>query len=229
MIARVARRDAGDARVVLRIVHWGDPNEGQIMADLVSAFEHDHPGIRVERIHVNQGDFDSKLKTMFASGGPPDLFYLKPESLPEMADMRLVRPLDADFGPAELDRFFPKLVEVFRYDGKQGGAGPLYGIPKDFSTSVMYVNLDLFDRAGVPVPYGGWTWDKYADAMRKITALTTPNQKVYGGVMPLWDATLLNVLWTYDGDFFGGSVSRRPAPRAGRAARDGDDPATATR
>lgn len=203
VFARLNRDAAGGRPVTVSVVHWGDPNEGQIMADLVAAFEREHPNVHVNRIHVNQGDYDSKLKTMFASGEPPDLFYLKPESLPEMASMKLVRPVDGDVSKEEIARFFPKLIDTFRYDGQRSGSGPLYGLPKDFTTTVMYVNVDLFNRAGVPVPYGGWTWDEYAAAMKKITTLATPDRKIYGGVLGLWEATLTNIIWTFGGDVWG--------------------------
>ncbi len=201
--ARIFRSDTRGYDATISVLHWGDPNEGQIMADLVAAFERDYPRVKVKRIHVSAGEFDSKLKTMFAAGDAPDLFYLKPESTPEMASMRLLTPLDAHVSKAELAEYFPKLLEVFRYDGQRSGAGPLYGLPKDFTTVGMYVNLDLFARAGVAVPYDGWTWDEYAVAMRKITDLSTPGQRRYGGMLQLWDSTLLSIIWTYGGDFFG--------------------------
>lgn len=201
--ARLMRNDNRGYDSSITVLHWGSPDEGNIMADLVAAFERDHPRIHVNRIHVNGGEYDSKLKTMFAAGDPPDVFYLKPEATPEMASVGLLKPLDESFSKAELDEYFPKLLDVFRYNGQRAGNGPLYGLPKDFSTAAMYVNVDLFKRAGVPVPYKGWTWDEYESAIRKITDLSTPNQKIYGGMLGLWDATLLNIIWTYGGDFFG--------------------------
>ena len=201
--ARLLRNESRGYDATLTVLHWGDPDEGQIMADLVAAFERDHPKVKVNRIHVSSGEFDPKLKTMFAAGDAPDLFYLKPESTPEMASMKLIKPLDEHVTQQELSEYFPKLLDVFRYDGERSGTGPLYGIPKDFSTTVMYVNLDLFKQAGVPVPYNGWTWAEYEQAMRKITDLSTPTRRIYGGMLDLWDATLLNIIWTYGGDFFG--------------------------
>jgi multiple sugar transport system permease protein len=185
------------------ILHWGDPEEERIMVDLVAAFERDHPRVRVRRIDVSAGEYDPKLKTMFAAGDPPDVFYLRPEQTPGMASMGLLMPLDDAFTKAELDQYFPNLLNVFRYDGRRSGAGPLYGLPKDFTTLLMYVNVDLFKRAGVPVPYEGWTWAEYDAVVRKITALSTANRTIYGGMLGLWDGTLLNIIWTFGGDFFG--------------------------
>src|SRR6185369_9907260 len=116
------------------------------------------------------GDFRPKLKTMMAAGSPPDLFYMPADIFPEMATLKLLHPID-DFiakdsaagNKALYDDFFPKIIAAFRYDAKEGviGQGPLFGLPKDFTTAVFYVNLDLFAKAGVKVPYDGWTWDEF--------------------------------------------------------------------
>lgn len=200
---RIWRDEGRGYDAELRILHWGDPDEERIMQDLIDGFMRENPRVKVHRIHVASSEFDSKLKTMFASGDPPDLFYLRPEAVPELASMDLLVPLDDKVSEAELAGFFPTVLNVFRYDGQHVGRGALYGLPKDFTTAVMYVNLDLFRAAGVAVPYEGWTWDEYEEAMRKITALATPERPIYGGVLDLWDATLLNIIWTFGGDFFG--------------------------
>ncbi|MGF1632649.1 MAG: extracellular solute-binding protein [Phycisphaerae bacterium] len=206
--ARVVRGQAQARPVELTILHWGDPDEEKIVQRLVDQFEQANPRVKVNRVHAN--DYDSKLKTMFASGDPPDLFYFKPEAVPEFVEMNLVRPIDDRMSQAEVEAFFPTLLDVYRYDGQSTGAGPLYGLPKDFTTAVMYVNVDLFQRAGVPVPYDGWTWAEYEEAVAKITALSTPNERIYGGMLDLWDATLRNIIWTYGGKFFGTDDQGRP-------------------
>jgi ABC-type glycerol-3-phosphate transport system substrate-binding protein len=65
----------------------------------------------------------------------------------------------------------------------------------------------LFEAAGVPVPYDGWTWDEFEVAMKKITALSGTrgfeDRKVYGGFFQIWPDTLRNLVWTFGGDFFG--------------------------
>ena len=196
---------AGGATVHLRVVHWGDNEEIEIINEMLAEFHRTHPHIRAQRIHA--ADYWPKVKTMFASGDPPDLFYLEPQFVPEMVDLGLVLAIDdlveqAGGREAVLGDYYEAPLNAFRYDGRRLGQGPLYGIPKDFTTAVMYVNLDLFERAGVPVRYGGWTWEQYADSLRKISALSTPRIRVWGGMLQSEPAFLLNILWTYGGDFF---------------------------
>ena len=203
-------RARNDTRTELTILHWGDNDEIRILEDLVAAFEAEHPDIRINRLHAS--DYDTKLNTMFAAGDPPDLFYLRYEDVPKLAGMGLLEPIDdrvADDVKAKgkdwIGEFYPVLLEAFRYDGEKLGEGPLYGIPKDFTPMLMYANLQLFQRAGVAVPYDGWTWDQFDDAMIKISALEDPNGEVYGSVIASWPAVLRNMVWAYGGDYFNGN------------------------
>ncbi len=200
--------------ITLTILHWGDNAENQIVQTLVDQYMTDNPRVRVVRIHA--GDFSGKLKTMMAAGTPPDLFYLPPDLLPQLAQLDLIEPIDAyigavtatEQGKAWFADFFPILIDAFRYDAATGrtGAGPLFGLPKDFTTPVMYVNVDLFNAAGVPVPYDGWTWAEFESAVRKITDLRkTPEfagRTIYGGFLGLWPDTLRQVIWSHGGEFF---------------------------
>ena len=205
-------------KTVLTVLHWGNTEEEEIVEKLVRAFEESHPKIKVNRLHAN--DYDAKLKTMLAAGTPPDLFYLRYEDLAEFADTDMAMNLspyikkdrEANNGSAFTDDFYPILIDAFRFDGaaQRQGQGDLFGVAKDFTTLVMYVNLDLFHKANVKVPYDGWTWDEYRDAMKKIRALSIeddPNQQYYGGVIKTWPQVIRNLVWSNDGMFFGGEYN----------------------
>jgi len=196
----------------LTIVHWGTGVEEQTVAKLVEGFERAHPEIHIRRICTSDpGQMESKVETMFGAGTPPDVFYLPADTLPEMQTGHLLMPLqpfidkERAAGTARwIDDFYPILIDCFRYDGQKSGTGMLYGIPKDFTTMVMYVNLDLFKRAGLRVPYDGWSWDEYETDIAKIGKLKSPDgHRIYGSVMDTWSQVLRNVLWTFGGDYFG--------------------------
>ncbi|MEO6437021.1 MAG: extracellular solute-binding protein [Tepidisphaeraceae bacterium] len=201
--------------IVLTMLHWGDQAEDSVVAQLVERYMRENPKVQIIRINAG-GDFRTKLKTMMAAGTPPDLFYLPADIFPELATLKLIRPVD-DYVAADIaagskalyDDFFPIILDAFRYDAASGafGKGPLYGLPKDFTTAVMYVNLDLFEKAGVNVPYDGWTWGEYEAVCRKITDLNKlpefADRRIYGGFLQLWADSLRNVVWTFGGDYFG--------------------------
>ena len=207
--------------VTITVLHWGDQAEEQVVKNLVAKYQADHPNVQIVRINPGSDNYDSKLKTMMAAGTPPDVFYMRPETMPDLASMKLIAPLEDRFArePKSLtDDFFPILLDGFRYNTttqKVGAGGTLYGLPKDFTTAGFYVNVDLFKAAGVEVPYGGWTWDQFKDDIRKITDLRKKKEyagrDIYGGFFGLWPDTLRNILWSYGGDFFGPSGFKKLA------------------
>src|SRR5207244_10825271 len=99
--------------ITLAILHWGNPAEDKIDRDLVGAFEKENPRVRIVRINVGDYSFfHQKLKTMIASGQPPDAFYLPQDILPTLARLKLIRELDAYIAhedKAYLEDFFPIL------------------------------------------------------------------------------------------------------------------------
>jgi len=207
-----------DRPVTLTLLHWGDPAENKIVQDLVDRYTTENPRVRIVRIHSS--DMRPKLKTMMAAGTPPDLFYLPPDLLPELAPLKLIRPIDdlleADLktGREWFDDFYPILVDAYRFNTQtmQAGAGPLYGLPKDFTTAVFYVNIGLFEQAGIDlksIQDNGWTWDEFEAACRKIKALGEApefvkyNRTIFGAVFELWPDTIRQILWTFGADFFG--------------------------
>ncbi|MFT5422366.1 MAG: multiple sugar transport system permease protein [Phycisphaerales bacterium] len=196
----------------ISILFWGDNRERSIVDQLVLEFEAEHPEIDVRPIHAS--DYDSKLMTMFAAGDPPDAFYVPYERfLGQFVDAGQVENLEPyvaaerETNPGWFEDFYPQLVDAFRWDPKlqKTGSGDLYGLPKDFTTTVMYANRDLLRIAGIEPPTGRWTWEEYTEAVRAVDALNDSgafDQEVYGGVILTFDWVLWNFVWTFGGDYF---------------------------
>ncbi len=198
---RTLRDDRQGRKVIVSVLYWGNPEEKEIVDRQVEEFEALHPDIKVQRIHTSA--FDSKLKTMLAAGDPPDVFYLNPQNVTRLGKLDLIEPLDGylERDPQVwFDDFYPQLLDTFRFNGTRTGDGLLYGLPKDFTTTAMYVNVDLFQRAGVEVPYDGWTWDEFEEASRKIAAL---GDRIYGVHFNTWPAVLRGMIWNVGGEYFG--------------------------
>ena len=140
--------------------------EGELNAvrDLLAAFEQATPGVQVDFVGVpDQGDHLAKLSTSFAGGSPPDVFLLNYRRLGPFVQRGVVAPPDAD----GLD-LYPGPVEAFTYDGA------LACLPTNASSTVAYVNEDLFARAGVPLPAADWTWSDLEAAAQALAAQGIP-------------------------------------------------------
>lgn len=203
------RRSQG-SHATLTALYWtNDELEAQIVQSQARDYEKQHPDVKVHCVAVQYGNFPAKLRTLYAAGTPPDLFYVPSALFVPLATMNLLHPLDgyvaqerAAGRDAWLDDLYPQLVKAFRFDGRATGRGPLLGIPKDCSTVVMWVNVDLFRQAHLPVPYNGWRWDQFESDMKAIRRLSTPEHPIYGGTLDLSSDSFRNILWTYGGDYF---------------------------
>jgi multiple sugar transport system substrate-binding protein len=78
--------------------------------------------------------------------------------------------------------------------------GKIYGMPAGFTTRVVYYNKDLFDKAHIPYPKDGWTWDDFKQISKK---LSDPSQKQYGvGLVPEPDTyDLQGLVWSNGGSY----------------------------
>ncbi|MFQ5423146.1 MAG: extracellular solute-binding protein [Phycisphaerae bacterium] len=214
--ARVAVRPFRKARlsesqVQLTVVHWGDKDEDSILTDLVRDFENlpENRDIRIQRINLGQAAaVNTKLQTMFASGDPPDVFYLGFEKVADLGSKDLLADIDelierdkaAGVPTVDLDDFFAAVLDCFRYDPatRRIGRGRLVGLPKDFTTVGFYYNKTLFRRAGLPEPsLDGWTWDEFITAARAIGRLPG----CYGADFATWEAMIRLFLWNHGLDF----------------------------
>lgn len=207
------RHDLAERPIELTVMHWGNPDEDKIVADLAARFQEQHKDVRIVRINAG-GDFPSKIKTMMAANSAPDVFYLPPFMLSELATDKLIAPLDSyvDQEPAEWKSdFWPILLDAFHFNVDNGmiGQGKLYALPKDFTTMVYYINVDLFEKAGIDwraIQKNGWDWPTFEADMKKIRALSgqpgLEQREIFGTMLSAGAGALRNFIWTFGGELF---------------------------
>ena len=88
-----------------------------------------------------------------------------------MVTKGIVAPLDEfiERDKAQLAPYFadenPKFLAWNKSLISRGG--PTYFLPADYNTYCCWVNTEMFEKAGVPVPSDGWTWDDLMAAGEK--------------------------------------------------------------
>lgn len=147
--------------VVLKVVWFGDGDEGQSFMRLAAKYEEENPNIKVELIEVPFNELESRLRTMINGG-----------EIPAMARLNYLGPYKnqlIDLGDYVSDRedFINSFGEglKFVFDGK------VLGAPNDVTANGLIYNKTLFDQAGVSVPGSPeeiWTWDEWKEAMQKV-------------------------------------------------------------
>lgn len=166
----------------------GGEGELRALQEMIDAFEASRPGVSVEFVGVpSQGDHIAKLSTAFAGGQPPDVFLLNYRRVGQFAARGVLAPVA--FGPLVETELYPQALEAFTIEGT------LACLPQNVSSTVAYVNPDLFARAGVPLPAPDWTW-----ADLEILARTFQAQGIAAVGYDAEIRTVAPFVWTAGGE-----------------------------
>lgn len=149
--------------VTLRFVFSSSLKEEKYR-EAATAFHLKYPHITVEVERTNN------VSRRVRSGGV-DVFEAEQFDFPDLLRTNAIRDLTPILESAldfPLDDFYPRLLDVFRDQGRT------YGIPANVDPFVLYYNKDLCDKMGVPYPQVGWDWDDFLATAR---GLSLPDQQ----------------------------------------------------
>src|SRR5690606_9445373 len=113
---------------------------------------------------------------MIAGGTPPDIAYVPDGDFSAFAprgQLVNIQPFVDASETFDPDSVWPSALGRYRWDAetKTFGQGPLYALPKDIGPTILYINVDLFEQMGVPIPSHTepMTWDAFVDLARQLT------------------------------------------------------------
>ncbi|HET7325380.1 MAG TPA: extracellular solute-binding protein, partial [Halococcus sp.] len=150
----------------LEAAGWGEGVEREIVTGIMRDYDRSHENTRVSYRGI-PGNYESTMKTLFAGGTEPDVFYLAGERcVPYMKNDALLdlTPYIEDARNYDTDDLLDNLLSVFQYEGG------IYGIPKDFTSIGLYYNESHLEKAGVSGSLE--TWDDLRSALERIKART---------------------------------------------------------
>jgi multiple sugar transport system substrate-binding protein len=155
----------------------------------VAQFMADNPNIRVDITGYPPNDEGfTRLSTALQSGQGIDLLRLPSDRLPGFVRDDLIEPIDPYLTEADQADYFPNILDVVRLQDGQAYAWPLWVVPMG-----MYLNVDVFNEAGVELPPNDWTWDQFVEAAKALTFQRANGEQVYGfsgfvdpGVVNTW-------------------------------------------
>jgi multiple sugar transport system substrate-binding protein len=135
----------------------------------IAKFKELNPGVEVETQTGSCGFDYASCKTLIAGGTMADAFMPGNWTIQEMIQDGVVTPLDPLIEAAgfSLDPYLPATVKALRgfTDGK------LYALPLAYQCHAIYYNMDMFDKAGLPLPpaNGDYTWHDLREWARLLT------------------------------------------------------------
>ena len=119
--------------------------------------------VRVRVITAPHKGYADKIIADFAAGVAGDVVWMKPDPLPDMVESEWL----LDLTPYtdrwdEWNQFYPVMQELGTYQGK------VYGVWIETGAKVAFYRKDLFEAAGLTVPWEPTNWDDLIDAALTI-------------------------------------------------------------
>ncbi|MBL8160399.1 MAG: sugar ABC transporter substrate-binding protein [Anaerolineae bacterium] len=167
---------AAQDAVTLSFVGWGGPEEGAVFQQLVDTFNANNSDVQIDYTQI-PSDYVTALNTLIAGGTPPDIAYV-PDGGPftalvtkgQLVNLQPFVDASTTFSP---DDVWPSALGRYMYDAesKSFWTGDLYALPKDIGPTVLYINVDLFEAAGValPDPNVPMTWEQLVEIGTALT------------------------------------------------------------
>lgn len=177
VVASFSSALAQESGIVLRLSKWAqggfiDENYQRFADEFVAM----HP--EIERIEFEFQPFvryHDVLNVQLAAGDPPDLGWLNALYFPSYVQGGHLVEIGETLRSSEdyeFEDINQRSLDIYS-DGSYSDGDPLYGIPWTNSTNVMFVNLDMFEAAGLPNPEEAvandeWTWEYVQQAAKQI-------------------------------------------------------------
>jgi len=148
--------------ITITLSGWqSNPNEKQLLEQVLRQFEIQHPHIKVKHETINDQYMDV-IKTRLIGDAAPDVFYLDAFEAPLLMKYGVLEPLNSYVNAQfDLADFEPTLLKAFQLEERT------YGLPKDFSTLALFYNKKAFQEAGIE--QAPQTWDELRDDSKKLT------------------------------------------------------------
>jgi len=110
-----------------------------------------------------------------------DVFAIDSPLTASYAMRGFTEPVGSNLSKAELDKFYPATLQIATYKNQ------VWNVPFENSSQVMYINKDLFKKAGIALPSSDvkarLTWEQVVEYGKKIQALNKPGESKYWGLL----------------------------------------------
>jgi ABC-type glycerol-3-phosphate transport system substrate-binding protein len=150
-----------DAAVQISFWNGLTGSDGVTLNEMLANFSAENPDIGVTTEIIPWNTLYTKLQAAFVAGNPPDVFMLHASEVPQFASYGVLKDLSSWYvsggGWFPDDDISEITMNGMMYDGV------IYGIPLDNHGRGLWINVDLFEAAGVdpdpanaPTTYEGW-------------------------------------------------------------------------
>lgn len=182
----------------ITINYWTVYNDVDTIRAFADAYQGLHSYVTIKVRQVRYEEFDNLFANALADDVAPDIVSMSPRWINKY--LNRLDPMPASVKVANIfteGQFQPKTVITTENNGMPTidyirksyvatvyndivVGGKVYGLPLFMDTLVMYYNVELLDKAGIPIPPK--TWDEFSSAVKKSTKFDRDGNIIQSGV-----------------------------------------------
>ncbi len=142
------------------ITWWGLWEDASVVAPLITEYESTHPGVKIIYRRESQQDYRERLTNAFSKGTGPDIFTFHNTWVPMLKNDLDAIPSSV-MTPADFAKtYYPVITSDLSFGNS------IVGIPLGYDALTLYINTDIFEKAGKTAPT---TWDDLRSLARGLT------------------------------------------------------------
>ncbi len=142
------------------ITWWGLWEDAATVQPLINEYQSQHPGVKINYIKESPQDYRERLTSSLAKNAGPDIFSFHNSWVPMFKGSLDSLPPGV-MNPADFAKtFYP----VTSSDLTTGAS--IVGIPLEYDALTLFVNQDIFDKAGKTPPA---SWDDFRALAKQFT------------------------------------------------------------
>lgn len=142
------------------ITWWGLWEDSQTIQPLIDEYQAAHPNVKITYVRQSQQDYRERLTSALAKGTGPDIFTFHNSWAPMFRNDLDSLPAGV-MNPADYAKTFYPIASS---DLTLGSS--IVGIPLEYDALILYINEDIFNKAGKTPPT---TWDELRLTARSLT------------------------------------------------------------
>ena len=184
---------AAQEPVQLRFAWWGSQDRHNRTIKAIELFQQRHPNITITYEFAGFQDYFTKMTTQASGGNLPDLMQQDYATLLQWVGNNLLLPLDESVGDNSIN-----LADVPK-NSVDGGRvnGKLYAVNMGNNSQSIMLDVQAFEKAGVPLPAQNWTWDDFEKTALELHA----KLGIYGAGPTLSDIQMWKSLYLGHGQW----------------------------
>ncbi|MBI2416215.1 MAG: extracellular solute-binding protein [Candidatus Kerfeldbacteria bacterium] len=200
-------RNSGKVPATVTLQYWTVYTEEENILPSITAFQANHPYIKVEVRQLTPEEYENSLIEAWAQGEGPDIFSIPNSHLGKFKN--LISPLpssikvatvttEKSFGstqqivdstakrtisPQQISSLFPQVVSddtvLVDETDTTTATEKVFGLPLSLDTLVLYYNKDLLSKGKIPLP--ATTWQEFVEQVPKMTLVDIDNNVIQAG------------------------------------------------